>query len=217
MSKKYIIRNIVYGYKDRLSRREIISGLGELPFIFVHIPKAAGMSITRSLYGREIGHRTIGYYKAYYGSRLLDKYSFSFVRNPWDRLYSAYTFLLAGGMSKYKSDVAMSLYLNEKYPDFQRFVMCGLNDNVIKSYIHFIPQCVFLTIGGRIAVDFVGRFEDLESDFEKISDQIGRGGELLHENKTKRSSTYKDVYSKEMIDRVERSYLADIKLLGYEF
>ncbi|MFP4354891.1 MAG: sulfotransferase family 2 domain-containing protein [Phycisphaerae bacterium] len=67
--------------------------------IFVHIPKAAGVSVCQTLFGNLAGgHDTIEkYQKVFSWSDYKRYFKFTFVRNPWDRLASAYRFLRKGG------------------------------------------------------------------------------------------------------------------------
>ncbi len=58
--------------------------------IFIHIPKTAGTSVCAGLYGRNLPHYTRSFYTAAYGSRIAALPSFSIVRDPVDRLHSAY-------------------------------------------------------------------------------------------------------------------------------
>src|SRR3954465_5712000 len=71
--------------------------------IFIHIPKTAGVSISKSLFGNYTDHANIDWYLKHYEKRTVEQYyKVAFVRNPWDRLYSAYVFLRQGGM--YEAD-----------------------------------------------------------------------------------------------------------------
>ncbi len=70
--------------------------------IFVHIPKAASVSVCRGLFGELAGgHAHIGVYQLAFSHLEFSSYfKFAFVRNPWDRLFSAYAFLRDGGMDE---------------------------------------------------------------------------------------------------------------------
>ncbi|MBC7005533.1 sulfotransferase family 2 domain-containing protein, partial [Photobacterium sp. BZF1] len=66
--------------------------------LFIHIPKAAGSSISLELYGVQISHCKIEEYISCDRNRLSSIKKFSIVRNPIDRFISAYDFLCNGGM-----------------------------------------------------------------------------------------------------------------------
>ena len=74
--------------------------------VFVHIPKAAGCSVGLALYPRGWGgHRTLRDFRVIFGRRLWSFYRFTFVRNPFTRLVSAYDYLSKGGHPDRKSVV----------------------------------------------------------------------------------------------------------------
>ncbi len=70
--------------------------------IFIHIPKCAGVSVCQSLFGNlGPGHLTLRQHQEVLDSRTFDSmFKFSFVRNPWDRLVSAFYFLKQGGYNE---------------------------------------------------------------------------------------------------------------------
>ena len=79
----------------------MLSIFEEKKCIFFHIPKTAGISVSTALFGNvKWGHRNVAFYKSHFGEKFFNSlYKFSFVRNPYDRLYSAFTFLKNGGMN----------------------------------------------------------------------------------------------------------------------
>ncbi len=69
-------------------------GILETGVIFIHVPKAAGSSIKTEIYGKpQFGHRRIAEFYAYDRARTAAFFKFAFVRNPWDRMLSAFTYL----------------------------------------------------------------------------------------------------------------------------
>ena len=94
-------------------------------FIFIHIPKTAGMTIVNTLEPyRDEEQSKIGHWNQSSYANILsinEYYQFSFVRNPWDRLCSAFFFLQRGGINK--SDQKACEKLNLKKISFRDFVI----------------------------------------------------------------------------------------------
>ena len=92
------------------SENSILSIFLNKKCLFFHIPKTAGVSVSRSLFGDiKWGHRNVKFYKMHYGEKVFNSlYKFCFVRNPYKRLYSAYTFLKQGGINN--QDLSFSKY-----------------------------------------------------------------------------------------------------------
>ena len=66
--------------------------------IFVHVPRVAGASIMRALYGPGcIHHYSMRYYHAVDPGFACRAASFAMLRDPFDRFISAYAFVRAGG------------------------------------------------------------------------------------------------------------------------
>ena len=162
--------------------------------IFVHIPKAAGVSVSKSLFGNlGGGHVMIGAYRIIFPKTEFDSYfKFSFVRNPWDRLLSAYLFLKQGGLNaddrRWWSDHDMS-----RYRTFDEFVSNWLSRENADRSLHFLPQYRYLCapFTRTLCVDFVGAFEHLERDFAYVRERLGFPSDvkLPHLNATSASTT----------------------------
>ena len=212
-------------YHNRLRVCQSAQDYSVLPMLdmgalFVHIPKCAGISFSRALFNSiGPGHLTIRSYEVILTKKEYDScFKFTIVRNPWDRLFSAYTFLMQGGIAD--NDIQFRDDVLSNYPNFEQFVLHGLKNPNVMSYYHFLPQVHFLrNYRGKVAVDFIGRFEQLQDDFKHIADKLGLSCELKHDNKTncRTSEVYRDAYTPFMQKRVESVYRADVELLGYEF
>jgi len=188
--------------------------------IFVHIPKAAGISIGYSLFGRHTGnHRTIKEYQIIFSKEEFDSFfKFTFVRNPWDRLASAYMFMKKGGRNSFDAEWAEK-YLTQ-FNDFEDFVLNWVNTDNINLGAHIKPQYKFVTTNNikKVDVDFVGYFETIENDYEYIRQQLGFGSKLEVKNKTTdKRNDFREYYSDKMIQIVEDAYREDIELFGYNF
>src|SRR5690606_16567753 len=85
-------------------------------------------------------------------------YKFTFVRNPWDRMVSIYKY-----------------YAFYRICDFPRFVAKEFPSDLMKERYWFVcPQSDYLLDeDGEVRVDFIGRYENLQKDFEKVCEKIG--------------------------------------------
>ena len=223
-----ILRHNEYEALQRLRRTPPSSHIHSFsPFderrcIFVHIPKSAGVAVARALFeGLGGGHAHVGLYEIVFSRQEFDSYfKFTFVRNPWDRLLSAFLSLKHGGMDEHDRRWASS----HGHLDFEAFVTQWLNETSALSQIHFVPQYRFICAPytRRLAVDFVGRFEQLDTDFDYVRSRLGLGDSprLTLENvgpTDRRCSNFRDYYTPRMREIVGRVYRRDIDLLGYAF
>lgn len=188
----------------------------QLRAIFVHTPKAAGTSIALSIFGELPYHYMAADYLAIFGRSTFEAYfTFTFVRNPWDRLYSAYTFLSRGGWDD--KDKAWAAEHLAPYRDFADFVRRGLERPEVQAFMHFIPQHEFVCDRrGRVLVKHVGYFETIADDFRAICRRIGVDAELAHTNRSTEAD-YRGAYDDETRAIVARVYARDIAIFGYGF
>lgn len=216
-----------YSALQRLRRGES-AGYSLAPYdehrcIFVHLPKAAGVSVARGLFGGlGGGHAQMGLYQIVFAEwEFRDYFKFTFVRNPWDRLLSAYEFLRGGGMDE--TDRRWAEQHVQQFDDFDDFVRRWVNEQNVLSYVHFVPQYRFLCapFSRRVLVDWIGRFEQLENDFDLVRRRLGLTSvQLPHHNEGPRARERRDFreqYTPAARRIVERVYRTDIELLGYSF
>ncbi|MDT8878311.1 sulfotransferase family 2 domain-containing protein [Halomonas saccharevitans] len=203
------------GLKDKYSLRDVkATGI-----LFLHIPKCAGVSVNNALYSSlGAGHTDLDRILVGLGPlEFTNVFKFSIVRNPWDRLVSAYFFLKNGGFGQRDKEFFDS-HLSH-YKSFDHFVRDWLSEENVMRWNHFIPQHKFLSIvGGVVDLNYLCFFESLEEDFSNIYDakQWERFKGLSMDNKSSHKD-YRIYYTDETIKAVESVYKEDVELFGYDF
>lgn len=187
-----------------------------LKCIYIHIPKTGGVSINNSLFNSLGGsHIKIKNYSLIYSRKEFNKYyKFTLVRNPYDRLASAYFFLKNKGFH----EVDYNWYLKNisKYKDFNDFVISWINKSNIYSYIHFIPQFEFVIINNKIQVNDIFKMENIDTAFELIKKRLHLdSAKLLKINITPNKKIYKELYTDKMKNIVYKTYKKDFELFKY--
>ncbi len=185
--------------------------------LFIHIPKSAGRSIVRGLFDvKSVEHAPAEWYQRLDPDRFDRYFKFSFVRNPWDRAVSAYTYLQAGGSAASREDTQWCEFI-KRFDSFDDFVKQWMSaENIMRNAL-FTPQCLFLNnIFGQVEMDFIGRFESLSQDFNHVATTLQLDCQLPHLNKS-RELHYADFYTPESRDIIASLYQTDIELFDYRF
>ncbi len=188
--------------------------------IYIHIPKCAGQSIEKALFQEKVGHNKLWYYQYWDEKKYNQYYRFSFVRNPWERMVSAFFFLKQGGRNV--SDKKWGETVLKDVDSFEDFVLLMKENKQFKKTVlkkdHFIPQYVFLeNLSNKIDIDFIGKVENLQDDFKLLCKQLNiKETSLPHVNKSKHEQ-YAKYYSKKTKDIVASIYKKDISLFSYGF
>ena len=199
-------------------------------FILVHVPKTGGTSIGRSLapdvipkitnYRYFVGwddknkiwmqHATMQQINDLCEKSLIDYFKFGFIRNPWDRAVSDYVWLRREQQARGPFTDYLLIRNNFEKIKLKRKGTYRLD--------HTLPQCDFLfDIDGNQLVDFIGRFENLQEDFNISCDKIGIPHKSLpHKHKSKHKH-YTEHYNDETRDIVAEKYAKDIEMFGYKF
>jgi len=185
--------------------------------IFIHIPKAAGTSVSKTLFGNAgAAHTKLTYFEKLYAEKTFRSYfKFTFVRNPYDRIFSAYNYLKKGGGNihdKKFSDEHLS-----GIQSFEAFVLEYLNETTMHAYVHLLPQVEFLKKkDGTMGVDFIGRYESLDRDFNVVRKRLGITRDLSHDNPTtSRNVHYSKSFTDEMRRKIYLIYNEDFRELQY--
>jgi hypothetical protein len=189
----------------------------EMKCIFVHIPRCGGVSINKALFGNLVGgHTSLEQYLYIFEPKAIASYfKFTIVRNPWDRLVSAFYFLKKGGFNDSNKKWAEENLGH--FEDFGSFVKQWVNKENIWKYGHFKPQYYYITDpGNKIKLDYIAFFENIDDDFSYITKRIGKICKLGHENITQRKD-YQCYYNDETRQIVSEAYAKDIELLSYNF
>lgn len=199
-------------------------------FIFIHIYKNAGTSISSALlpfaankiqqkisivatkFGFSYpfgptpyqGHITTTDLIAKMGKEKFESYfSFAIVRNPWDWQVSLYTYMLKN-KNHHQHRLISSFNSFDEYVEW----VCAKKVRLQRDFI-FSKE-------NEQLVDLVGRFEHLDADFQKICSQIGVNVTLPRLNRSK-STPYQEFYNKRTIELVSKTFAPDIETFGYEF
>lgn len=184
--------------------------------IFIHITKTAGTSVAKSLFNYLPYHYTAIDYRVIYGKKTFNQYfKFAYVRNPWDRLYSAYRYLKSGGWNE--ADILWRDTNIAEYSDFNDFVCNWLTADNINKHVHFLPQHHFICDSkDQLLVNYLAYFETINDDFNKLTDKLGITASIGHHNANPAES-YLDVYNDKTRKIVAHIYQKDIAMFGYEF
>jgi hypothetical protein len=192
--------------------------------IFVHIPKAAGTSIENMFLkdlGLDINNRhslllglnnneNIGSPKvthllaseyvncSFLSQELFEKYfKFAFVRNPYDRLFSSYSY------RKYNQYMSFDTFILKKIP----ILLTHRN-----TAYFYRTQYDYLYEEGEVLVDFVGKFERLNEDIKVVLNKLDLNHfalEHLNKSKTDKNNL------KQLLHIYLKKYFIDFNLLRY--
>ena len=198
-------------------------------FIFVHVRKAAGSSIRDTLeplslvkptdtwskvksrflktekdYRRYAfrQHDDINVAKRLMPPELFESYfKFAFVRNPWDRLVSEYEFIRRRPDHGRHSKVIKM--------DFEKYIVYQSN----RKDAHQVNMLA--DKNGKVLMDFIGKFENLHEDWNRVTDKLGIENKTLSHRKKANIKDYDSYYTPETRALVGELWKRDIEAFGY--
>lgn len=186
-------------------------------FIFIAVPKTATTSIENALskYGTTIIDRTVdGKHKTAkeireeLGEEVWNQYfKFSFVRNPLSWTASWYNFRRRESLKDKDNPNHKNYTGNMTFEEFVKsddWVVAGDGQS------HWVTD-----EEGEIIVDFIGRFEDLQNDFDEVCSRIGIPILKLPSRNLSRNSKADCSYTDELRDIVKTRLSKDFRLFGY--
>lgn len=209
-------------------------------FLFVHVPKAAGTSVTKEL-SRFTTFRDVEVGGTRYGEKVQDMYAarfdlrkhataaairakagpevwrgyfvFAFARNPYARAYSIYRFLL-----KWKDGPYHALVSPLSFEDFITSAMLrGGEIEIARPQAHWLSDAQGDIMPG---FDFIGRLERFDEDFSFILSTIQRRPtpyrSLSRANASAEVDEWRDVLTPAARQAIEEVYAKDFALFGYE-
>ena len=200
-------------------------------FIFIHNYKVAGSSVGKALdpysntYRRKNNvviralqsvHVLPGHYpfkypfhitarelKAKMGVGIFNSYyKFGFVRNPWDWQVSLYTFML-------KNHKHPQHRIIKNMTSFDQYIEWRVNNDL------HLQMKAFCDEDGNLLVDFIGKFENLHADFEKVCRRLKVEAELPHLNRSRADHDFLKHYSEKSLKMVAEGFREDIERFNY--
>ena len=160
-------------------------------FIFIHVPRTGGYSAYEMMGIKDRG----GLHYSRRRFRRTRYFSFGFMRNPWDRMYSCYR--------KQKK-----VLVKHQHRTFKQYLFEGIDDgNLIdKQAMWFLEGC-----------DYIGFYETLQQDWDIINRIIGLPVKTLPHLNGVGSPDYRPHYDNELIDYIAARHTDDIRIGGYTF
>jgi hypothetical protein len=208
-------------------------------FLFVHIAKTGGTSVRAALaplrwrdplyipqfiasrLSHATGHRIASKLprhakiiaaKEMLPQELFDKlFKFTFVRNPWDLQVSSWHHIRRERP-----------HLVEHIPDFETFIRWKLDPD--RPYQYHIDTSIEIQsdylkdLDGTILVDFIGKYEHLQEDYEEACRRIGiKPPRLPHKRQAKDRKDYRSYYNDSTANLISSYFRSDIEEFDYSF
>src|SRR6056300_1403113 len=161
-------------------------------FAYIHIPKTGGTSVTSSLLefskNKSIHqHTDMVWIKKNLGNKFDDCFKFTFVRNPFDRIVSFYCY------RKAQND-----WTNTLNKSFEEFVYEDIYNRKNDPFIG--NQIDWLKLNREVKCNFIGRFENLQQDFNEVCRIVGIQNRTLDKLNQSNHRNYQEYYNSNTIN-----------------
>ena len=203
--------------QKRMNAGALSTAITDTGTLFFHIPKAAGTSVVRALYGNNgVGHFPASALKEADSAYFNKAFRFTVTREPYDRLVSAFEFARQGGTED------VSFFAGHDmggFPqDFDTFVLEWLTKaDFNKCDYVFRPQSWFVCDQqGELLVNKLYQMGDMATLAEDLSAHTGREIRIPVTNKINRDKGIDAYYTNPaVLETVNRLYANDFEALGY--
>ena len=136
----------------------------------------------------------------------------AFVRNPFDRLVSFWAHKINTGVCNRANYTKYGFIQHMDFDDALKIILRNPYAN-----IHFAPQVSLLMHGNKLLPNFLGKYENLTSDWKSLVKIASIKLPSLERLNAYQHESYRHYYDANSIDRVSRIYAEDLKTFGYEF
>lgn len=196
--------------------------------ILIHMPRTGGSSFEKLLYGDDwwsyqpkTKHILASQAKEIYKEYWDEYFKFSIIRNPYDRCVSLLNFSETYYGYKYrdltkkkfewykrKFNYPFTVEYDYRFYSLPEVITEKHSNNQI--YGNFLDE----------ELDYIGRLETLNDDFKEISKVLGLKKDLVLPTvakSIKKRNNYREYYTDELREIVERLYAKDLKAYDYSF
>lgn len=187
--------------------------------IFIHIPRTAGTSIEKAIVGVDwweeeprTKHIIASTAKRIYADYWQEYFKFSFIRNPFTRVASMGMFPTFYGVQLINGKLDLEEYL-KAWNSYEI-------DPRSESHLESLPPAKQSSIYDNILnedLDFIGRFENLQNDFDLVAEKIGLKNTKLPHIAISHINNYAEIYTDKTKAQVVQRYGYDIAKYGYTF
>ena len=192
--------------------------------LYLHVPKTAGSALNCCKISQKIKFKIhpispLGAWKIIESENKQGWFKAAFVRNPWDRFISLYFYFynMQPDHFAYKYD-SQTVENIQRFPTFEDFCLNFTDFDEAQPFkkFHFFNQHLWTHNKGKCFVDFLGRYENLNSDLFKLEDIVGAPHCRLPHANASPHTHYAEHYTPRTIDIVADLYKDDIDLLNYD-